>query len=131
LHRPLIEKCGNVAPNAIEISALAAMLHAFYTGVENIFKRISVESGAGLRTSGAWHRRLLDDMATPSATRPAVISGSLHSSLEDYLNFRHMFRSAYTFDLRWEKMAHLVLRYEEVFNRLEQELDQFLEWAGL
>jgi hypothetical protein len=58
-HRPLLETCGTGEPDAIELSALAAMLHAFYTGVENIFKRVEVELGEKLPHGEAWHRRRL------------------------------------------------------------------------
>ena len=39
----LLAKCRDTAPTEIELSALAATLHSFYTGVENIFKRVAVE----------------------------------------------------------------------------------------
>ncbi len=39
----LLTKCRTTAPTEIELSALAATLHSFYTGVENIFKRVAVE----------------------------------------------------------------------------------------
>ena len=42
-HRPLLEQCRQQAPSAIELSALGAMLHGFYTGIENVFKRIAIE----------------------------------------------------------------------------------------
>jgi len=38
LHGALLEKCAASAPDGIELSALAAMLHSFYNGMENIFK---------------------------------------------------------------------------------------------
>ena len=41
-HRPLLTKCASETPSNIELSALAAMLHSFYTGIENIFKRVAV-----------------------------------------------------------------------------------------
>lgn len=47
-HRPLVVKCVSQTPNIIEISAVAAMLHAFYTGVENIFKRVAIECNRNL-----------------------------------------------------------------------------------
>lgn len=39
--RPLLEKAQESEPNYVEMSALTAMLHSFYTRVENIFKRIA------------------------------------------------------------------------------------------
>ena len=41
--QPLLAKCRDAAATEIELSALAATLHSFYTGVENIFKRVAVE----------------------------------------------------------------------------------------
>ena len=41
-HRPLVEQCERTAPGPVERSALAAMLHAFYTGIENLLKRVAV-----------------------------------------------------------------------------------------
>ncbi len=37
LYHPLLEKCRLEEPSPIELSALAALLHSFYTGIENLF----------------------------------------------------------------------------------------------
>ena len=37
----LLTQCRDTPPTEIELSALAATLHSFYTGVENIFKRVA------------------------------------------------------------------------------------------
>jgi hypothetical protein len=127
VHEPLLIKCTTTAPDAIELSALAAMLHSFYTGSENIFKRIVIELGEPLPSGASWHRDLLEAMSVPSAVRPAAISVALRDRLGEYLNFRHVFRRAYSFQLRWDKMAPLVLDCEAVFRQLETELDIFLQ----
>ena len=126
-YSPLLMKCTRETPDVIELSALAAMLHAFYTGVENIFKRVAVELDGGPPKGEFWHRQLLDSMTQPGPARPAVISGPLRKMLRDYLDFRHVFRQAYTFELRWEKMAGLVQECEKTLRQLEFELDAFLE----
>jgi hypothetical protein len=69
-------------------------------------------------------------MAQPTPARPAVISASVLESLEDYLDFRHMFRQAYTFHLEWPKMAPLVQGLEHTLRRLEAEVTAFIEHLG-
>ena len=129
MHRPLLTKCRSVAPDPIERSALAAMLHSFYTGVENIFKRVAVEIDGALPEGESWHRELLDAMTRPSTGRREVISLPFRDLLREYLHFRHVFRQAYSFQLRWEKMAHLVLATEENLRRLGAELDNFFDFS--
>ena len=41
---PLLLKVAAVPPDAIETAALPGLLHSFYTGLENILKRIAVHS---------------------------------------------------------------------------------------
>lgn len=124
-HPSLLQKCTQQAPDAIERSALAAMLHSFYTGVENIFKRVAIECDGGAPAGDTWHRDLLDAMTLPTPQRPAVISEDLRNALRKYLNFRHVFRQAYSFELRWEKMSPLVLECEPTWQRLDAELQAF------
>ena len=123
----LLAKCRDTAPTEIEVSALAATLHSFYTGVENIFKRVAVELDGEPVRGDAWHRELLHRMKTATARRPALLSEELHDTLNEYLRFRHVFRNAYSFDLDWRKMSPLVLRLEETFQKLGNALDDFLK----
>ncbi len=109
-----------------ELAALAAILHAFYNGVENIFKRVAVTLDGGAPSGPSWHADLIEAMSKPNPNRPALLSESLSETLQEYLDFRHVFRQAYSFELRWEKMKHLVLGLHDVLRRLEHELDVFL-----
>ena len=95
-HQALLHKCTAEPPGPIERSALAAMLHSFYTGIENVFRRIAIECDGYSPDGDTWHRDLLDAMAQPTERRPAVISKDLHDALKEYLGFRHMFRYAYS-----------------------------------
>jgi len=81
--RPLLAKCHDTAPTEIELSALAATLHSFYTGAENIFKRVVVELDGEPVRGDAWHRELLLRMKTPTAHRPALLSDELHDTLNE------------------------------------------------
>ena len=124
--QPLLSKCRETAPTDIELSALAAALHSFYTGVENIFKRVAVELDGQPPQGEAWHRDLLLRMKAAGTNRPALLSAERHDTLLDYLRFRHVFRNAYSFDLDWQKLSPLVLHLEETFRQLEIALDKFV-----
>ena len=130
MHRPLVARCRCREPEGFELSALAAMLHSFYTGVENVLKRIVLEVDGVCPSGRAWHRELLDLAAAPTAARPAVLSADTREMLAPYLQFRHVFRQAYTFDLEWRRMSDLVLGCEAVLGRLEADLDDLFRDRG-
>ena len=127
VHEPLLDQCANSVPSAIELSALAALLHSFYTGIENLFKRIVISIDKSLPQGDAWHRQLLETIAVKIVARDAVVSRLLLDKLSQYLAFRHVFRHAYSFDLRWEKMAWLVLNVRPTLEQVELELTLFLQ----
>jgi hypothetical protein len=91
----------------VEISALAAMLHSFYTGIENVMKRIALRIDGGLPEGPAWHTRLLDRLRT-------------------YMAFRHMFRHTYSFELRWDHMKPLVSECQDILRQFEEQVEKFL-----
>ena len=70
MHHDLIVKCATTPPDPIETSALSAMLHSFYTGIENLFKRVAVHLDQGMPQGEMWHIRLLDSMINPTTTPP-------------------------------------------------------------
>lgn len=123
--RELIEGSKRENPKATSRWALGAILHAFYNGVENILKRIAVAYNEKPEKSGQWHIDLLSQMAEPNKQRPPVISPELQKTLRQYLAFRHIFRSIYTHELRWDAMAKLVSDVDAVFERISAELTCF------
>ncbi|MFH1620320.1 MAG: hypothetical protein ABIG11_10530 [bacterium] len=46
--------------------------------------------------------------------------------LQRHMEFRHLFRHSYSFDLRWNKMKTLVLESGNTFRRFEKEVETFL-----
>ena len=65
-------------------------------------------------------------MKGPGVARPPVITEEPGELLHEYLNFRHVFRHPYSFELRWVRMKHLVHASADTLERLEIELDRFL-----
>jgi HepT-like protein len=124
-HREFLDACQRREPAGIEITAAGAFLHALYSGIENICRRIAIELDGGLPAGGGWHRRLLQAMTQPTEARPQVISEPLHDRLLEYLDFRHLFRNVYVFRLQWERMMDLVLNVEDLVQDLNQQLASF------
>jgi hypothetical protein len=124
-YQAAIRKSSQQEPDFIERSALAVMLHSFYTGIENIFKRIALEIDGNLPSGYASHSDLLAAMARSNPNRPPVISETLRVRLSAYLSFRHVFRHAYSFQLEWDKMRDLVLQSQMTWQQLHSELDRF------
>jgi hypothetical protein len=124
---PLIEKARLAQLDEFNIVALGGMLQSFYGGVENIFKRIAKSIDNDLPQSKSWHKDLLDKMALPTNDRPQVISDLLREKLHEYLDFRHIFRSIYSFDLHWQKMEELVFGLEVIIQQLRNEINVFLK----
>ena len=67
----LLARCRVTAPTEIELAALAATLHSFYTGVENVFKCLALDLDGEPVRGDAWHRDLLLRMKTPTVRRLA------------------------------------------------------------
>ena len=90
-----------------------------------MFRRIAIETDGGIAKGESWHRHLLLQMAESRSSRPPVVSPQLRDRLQPYLQFRHVFRSSYSFQLQWDKMQPLVLHCEETFAALQDEIATF------
>ena len=93
---------GKADYTVVELAAIATFLHNTYNGVENVLKRILYYRNIALKTDATWHKNLLQQAADTG-----IISNNLHTTLSDYLSFRHFFVHAYSFTLRWEELKPL------------------------
>jgi hypothetical protein len=125
-YRDLLEHARQTEPNLIELTALASVLHSFYTGLENIFQAIAKQDDSGLPDSAQWHRDLLWQMARVTMQRPAALSSTTASRLLDYLSFRHFYRHGYSFFLEWNELTKLVQPLPEVWAQTRHDLETFL-----
>jgi predicted nucleotidyltransferase len=123
----LMGECAD-PPTWVELSAMASLIHQFYTGAESIFERIALHVDSGLPRSAYWHMDLLNQMAEERpGVRPAVIDQPLHGWLWEYLKFRHFFRHAYGYDLEWARLRPLAEGMKRTLEMLRQQLMSFLE----
>lgn len=115
------------SPNSLELRGAADLLHDFYTGCEKAFELIATTLDGGPPEGASWHRRLLETMSleVPSV-RPPVIRHETAQALDEYLRFRHLFRSLYGFELIWERVAPLLADLQPVHTAVASDLDAFI-----
>lgn len=123
----LYSKIKDATPSLVELSAMATFLHNFYSGVENIMKRIASALDNDIPRGTSWHADLLARMSIEIARiRKNVFSQDTINELAEYLSFRHMFIHSYGFELKWSKMHLLVESISRVFEKVKNDIEKFL-----
>jgi len=103
----------------LEIAGVASLIHNFYNGVENILKQVFRAKGIKIPRGSSWHRDLL-----LGAVENDIIPQQLADWLKEYLAFRHFFSHGYAIDLNPERLGPLVADIGEVYNDLQQVINQ-------
>jgi len=108
------------------VDSLALSLQSFYTGCENIFRRIATYVDGELPAGERWHADLLEQMsiALPEI-RPLAITENTKQELKEFLSFRHTIRNIYIFDIASEPVITLASIASKVFRNLRMELENF------
>lgn len=117
----------NREPTLVELTALASVLHSFYSGMEKIFLIIAKKIDKNSPHDINWHKTLLFRMAIENESREAVISESTRDKLSEYLAFRHFYRHSYSFHLDWEEMKELVVSIQQIWDTFRTEISNYLE----
>ena len=126
IYADLLQRVQERAPDLIEITAMASVLHSFYNGLENIFLSIAKELDKKSPAGSQWHRDLLIQMTKQTEKRNSVISAEMSQRLVDYLAFRHFYRHSYSFFLEWDELKKLVTSIKEFWTDLKKEIYEFL-----
>jgi hypothetical protein len=106
--------------SALELAGVAALLHNFYNGIENIIKQVFISLKLPVPEGKSWHKELLEN-----AVNKKVISEECKNQLGLYMAFRHFFSHAYALDLYSEKMEPLVENLKEVYSLFRKEISKF------
>jgi hypothetical protein len=110
-----------------EKTAASAFLAQFYSGIENILKRISRYSNVPLPSGEIWHVELVRRFCDPPfSSLPVLFDPSLSADLAPYRQFRHVVHHGYGFQLDWERMVEGIERVNGIYQRLKKKIENYL-----
>jgi hypothetical protein len=114
-------------PTIREIAAAGAFLADFYSGIENILKRISYHYGVNLPVGDNWHFDLFARFCAPGFPGlPMLIDDDLREPLAAYRRFRHVVHHGYVLQLQWNRMAEGVQCIDQVYQKFKANLQNIL-----
>ena len=114
-------------PDLIELTALGAVLHSFYLGLENTFQTVVKRFDKNMPQGDQWHKDLLTQMVRKTDRKGGIISQTTQEILEPYLGFRHVYRHAYSFKLSWQQMQQLIGDLPDVWITERSEIRSVLD----
>lgn len=102
----------------LELAGVAALLHNFYNGVENVIKQLCLARGLSMPSGASWHRDLLQ-----LALKADLLSTEMVKDVAPFLAFRHFFSHAYALELYPERMEPLACEVIAVYRRFKKQID--------
>ncbi len=114
-------------PTVREITAAASFMAQFYSGIENILKRISRFHSVPVLIGETWHIELFRSFCSPSHKKlPVLFDESLALSLSPYRKFRHVVFHGYGFQLDWDRMKEGIEHIDDVFLEFKNKLSEYV-----
>ncbi len=108
------------------VNSIALNLQGIYTGIERIFQVIAKEIDLRVPTGDKWHRDLLEQMMVDIPNvRNAVITEETRLILDELRRFRHVVRSAYSFQLDEKKVLVIASQISNCHQAFINEIQLF------
>jgi hypothetical protein len=115
-------------PAGREKAAAAAFLAQFYTGLENILKRISRFYAVALPVGDTWHVDLFVRFCfPPHDPLPVLFDESIAMAIAPFRKFRHVVYHSYGFELDWVRMTEGISNVESIFSQIRSNLLAYLQ----
>lgn len=105
----------------LELAGVAALIHSFYNGVENVLKQLVITKGINIPQGPSWHIELIE-----IAVANRFISSNTSDMLKEYLGFRHFFSHAYSFDVDADRIAPLMQKIRNVYKSFHADIAKVL-----
>ncbi len=122
-----LETLSGRSPTSLELRGAGGIVHDFYNALEHFWARVAVELDGGLPVGPDSRAQLLRRMSRPiEGSRPAVLEQALYEDLQEYLQFRHLFRHGYGYALAWPRLRPLLAKMQELAPALRRQLNAFI-----
>ncbi len=105
----------------LELAGVAALIHSFYNGIENVLKQLVISKGINIPQGPSWHIELVE-----IAVSNQFISSSTSDMLKEYLGFRHFFSHAYSFDVDADGISPLLQKIRDVYKSFHADIAKIL-----
>ncbi len=101
----LLRDLAHREPTVREKTAAAAFLVQYYSGIENILKRLSRFHGVEFPSGESWHLELFKRFCSPGQhPLPTLFDDTLARQLGPFRRFRHVVHHGYGFQIDWSRM---------------------------
>lgn len=106
--------------------ALGAILHNYYTIIENIIIRIMKLSGESLPQGENWHKDLILKASIDiEGFRVKIISKDTLKEIDKLRGFRHIFRNVYGQHLDYQRILYLIEQSPKIIDKFNKDVIRF------
>jgi hypothetical protein len=118
-------------PTNREKTAASTFLAQFYSGVENILKRLSRFHSVALPSGDTWHADLFKRFCEPAfGPLPVLFDATLAAQLAPFRKFRHVVFHGYGFQIDWDRMREGVEQVVPLFATFKSRVLEHLSHLG-
>jgi len=108
------------------LESLGYKLHNLYCAFEDLFKIVAQFFENQIDDLARYHKELLRRLSLAiEGVRPALISKESYKELAELRAFRHFFRHAYFYELKYEKIISPLQSADKLKSLYEKDISQF------
>lgn len=112
----------------VKLESLGYKLHNLYCAFEDLFKTVARHFENQVEDIAKYHKELLKRMAIHiEGVRPALLSEETLRVLDELRAFRHFFRHAYAYELKYEKVKPVIESTDKIRVLYKGEIERFLK----